>query len=88
MINSIAELMPEDATVSEIASEYIDQIRGIIRTRLEADRSARLLDSHVATDELAFYLFSIIQGLKVMAKAGTARATLYTVRDITLRTVL
>lgn len=84
MVNSMTELLPGDAAVATIADAYTADIRGRIRSAIERDQAAGVLSTRFAADDLAFYLFNTMQGLKVMSKTGISPQDLAAARDITL----
>lgn len=84
IVNSITELLPHDEKVAILAEEYAHAFQELLRTKLEQDRGAKRLTTLISSADLAFYLFNMLQGLKVMIKTGAPRPSLYAVRDITL----
>jgi TetR/AcrR family transcriptional regulator, transcriptional repressor for nem operon len=84
MVNSITELLPGDSAVATIADAYTADVRRRIRAAIERDQTAGVLITRFAADDLAYYLFNTMQGLKVMSKTGISRSDLAAARDITL----
>jgi TetR/AcrR family transcriptional repressor of nem operon len=84
MVNSITELLPHDEKVAMLAESYTHTLHSLILAKLQQDMEAERVPIKSSPTELAFFLFNTLQGLKVMLKTGSPRASLYAVRDITL----
>ncbi len=87
MVNSVAELVPYDPEVSALATAYSDALRGLLAQALSRagrpDRATR----QQTPEQLAAYVFNMIQGLGVLIKSGATREQVQAIRDITLRSL-
>jgi TetR/AcrR family transcriptional repressor of nem operon len=78
MINSIAELVPYDPDVTEIAAAYNAAILGLLT---EALTNA---GKYEQPEAIAAYVFNVIQGMRVLIKSGATREQVGAIAAITL----
>ena len=83
MVNSVAELVPYDPEVTKLATAYSAALQGLLAQALT--RAAR--PDQATPEQLATYVFNMIQGLRVLIKAGATREQAQAVRDITLHSL-
>ena len=87
MVNSIAELTPYDADVTEIASAYSDTFQRLLAQALERAASQKLVTTKQTPEQLAAYIFNIIQGLRIVIKSGATREQVQAISIITLNSL-
>ncbi|HXQ36275.1 MAG TPA: helix-turn-helix domain-containing protein [Anaerolineales bacterium] len=87
MVNSVAELVPYDPDVTAIATTYADSLQQLFTTVLKAARSQNMLTKKQTPEQLATYLFNMIQGMRVLIKSGATRAQVEAISDITLKSL-
>ena len=87
MVNAVAELVPYDPDVTEIAAAYSDALQ-----RLLTEAVIRAAPQVVATGrqtprQLAAYLFNAMQGIRILIKTGATREQVDAVSAITLKSL-
>jgi TetR/AcrR family transcriptional repressor of nem operon len=87
MVNSIAELVPYDPEVSALATAYSDSLQGLLAKALTGAGRPDQDTRQETPEQLAAYVFNMIQGLRVLIKSGATRAQVQAIRDITLKSV-
>lgn len=87
MVNSIAELVPYDPDVTEIAISYADSLQQLLITVLKVARSQNMVTKKQTPEQFAAYLFNMIQGIRVLIKSGATREQVQTISDITLKSL-
>ena len=87
MLNSVAELVPYDPEVSALAGAYSESMQGLLAQAFtrpgRPERATRLQ----TPQQMAAYVFNMIQGLRVLIKSGATREQVQAVRDITLKSL-
>ena len=78
MVNSVAELAPYDPEVTALATAYSDAMQGLFAQAFT--RAGRQ-----TPEQLAAYVFNMIQGLRVLIKSGATREQVRAICDITLQ---
>jgi TetR/AcrR family transcriptional regulator, transcriptional repressor for nem operon len=87
MVNSVAELVPYDPDVTEIATMYSDSIQKLLVTVLIQARSQDMLTKKQTPKQLAAYVFNMIQGIRILTKSGATREQVQAISDITLKSL-
>jgi TetR/AcrR family transcriptional repressor of nem operon len=87
MVNSVAELVPYDPDVTEIATKYADSLQQLFTTVLTEARSQKLVTKKQTPEQFAAYVFNIIQGIRILIKSGATREQIQTISDITLNSL-
>lgn len=87
MVNSVAELVPYDPEVTEIAAAYGASLQGLLTTVLKAARSQNLVTKKQTPEQFSAYLFNMIQGIRVLIKSGATREQVQVISDITLKSL-
>jgi TetR/AcrR family transcriptional regulator, transcriptional repressor for nem operon len=84
MVNSVAELVPYDPDVTEIAVAYGDTIQRLLVEALARAAANGTLTRKETPDQLAAYLFNGMQGIRILIKARATREQVQAVSAITL----
>jgi TetR/AcrR family transcriptional repressor of nem operon len=87
MVNSVAELVPYDPDVTEIATKYADSLQQLFTTVLTKARSQNLVTKKQMPEQFAAYVFNMIQGMRVLIKSGATREQVQAISDITLNSL-
>ena len=87
MVNSIAELVPYDADVTEIAAAYSEVFQRLLTESLRQAAEQGRVTNKQTPEQFAAYVFNAIQGIRLLIKSGTAREQLLAIRDITLNSL-
>jgi len=80
VVNSVAELVPYDAAVSEIAAGYNAAMQRLLAAAVAGSPAAE----RQPPEQLAAYLFNAVQGLRVVIKSGASRAQAQAIAALTL----
>src|SRR5712692_926191 len=70
MVNSVAELVPYDPEVSALATAYSASLQGLLAQALTGAGQPDLVTRQQTPEQLAAYVFNMIQGLRVLIKSG------------------
>lgn len=84
MVNSIAELAPQDPQVVDIAARYSGEVRQLLTQALAAAQARGEIRMNAEPESLALFLFNNLQGLRILLKSEQDTAQLVAVRDLTL----
>ena len=87
MVNSVAELVPYDADVTEIATAYADSLQQLFITVLTQARLQNMLTKKQTPEQLAAYVFNMIQGIRILIKSGASREQVQAISAITLQSL-
>jgi len=87
MVNSIAELVPYDREVTALATAYSESLRGLLARALTGAGRSDQATKQETPEQLAAYVFNIIQGLRILIKSGATCEQAQAVRDITLKSL-
>ncbi|HEX2619327.1 MAG TPA: TetR/AcrR family transcriptional regulator [Phototrophicaceae bacterium] len=87
MVNSIAELAPHDPEVTEIASAYATTFQKLLTEALTQGALQGLVTKRQTPEQLAAYIFNVIQGMRVVIKAGATLEQVQAVSAITLNSL-
>ena len=87
MVNSVAELVPYDPDVTEIATTYSNSIQKLLVTVLIQAKAQDMLTKKQTPKQLAVYVFNMIQGIRILIKSGATREQIQAVSDITLKSL-
>jgi TetR/AcrR family transcriptional repressor of nem operon len=87
MVNSVAELVPYDPDVTEIATKYADSLQQLFTAVLTKARSQNLVTKKQTPEQFAAYVFNMIQGVRVLIKSGATREQVQAISDITLNSL-
>ena len=83
MVNSVAELVPYDSDVSEIAAAYSESFQRLLAEALAQDSAPR----QQTAEQLAAYVFNVIQGMRILVKSGATREQIQAIGAITLNSL-
>ncbi len=84
MVNSVAELVPYDPEVTEIAARYSEAIQRLFTKALTQNGVKAPAKTKQTPEQLAAYVFNTIQGLRILIKSGAAREKVQAISSITL----
>lgn len=87
MVNSVAELVPYDAEVTELAQQYTATVQGLVADALAHAAAENAVTGEQPPEALAAYVFNMMQGLRVVIKSGATREQAQAIRDLTLRSL-
>jgi TetR/AcrR family transcriptional repressor of nem operon len=87
MVNSVAELVPYDPDVNKIATTYADVLQRLFTTVLTQARSQDMLTKKQTPEQLAAYVFNMIQGIRILIKSGATREQVQAISAITLQSL-
>jgi TetR/AcrR family transcriptional repressor of nem operon len=87
MVNSIAELAPHDAAVTEIATLYASSLQRLLTQALTQAVRQHTVTSQQTPEQLAAYVFNTIQGMRILIKSGATREQVQAIRDFTLKSL-
>jgi TetR/AcrR family transcriptional regulator, transcriptional repressor for nem operon len=87
MVNSVAELVPYDPDVTKIATTYADALQRLFTTVLTQARSQDILTKKQTPEQLAAYVFNMIQGMRILIKSGATREQVQAIGAITLQSL-
>lgn len=87
MVNSIAELTPYDATVTDIAALYSESFQQLLAKSLARAAAQGEVSKAQPPEAMAAYVFNALQGLRIVMKAGATRAQVRAIREITLNSL-
>lgn len=87
MVNSVAELVPYDPDVTKIATMYADALQRLFTTVLTQARSQDVLTKKQTPEQLAAYVFNMIQGMRILIKSGATREQVQAIGAITLQSL-
>ena len=87
MVNSVAELVPYDPDVTEIAMIYADSLQQLLTTILTQAKSQNMLTKKQTPEQLAAYVFNMIQGIRILIKSGANREQVQAISAITLQSL-
>ena len=87
MVNSVAELVPYDPDVTKIATTYADALQRLFTTVLTQARSQDMLTNKQTPEQLASYVFNMIQGIRILIKSGATREQVQAIGAITLQSL-
>ncbi len=88
MINSVAELVPYDPEVTEIAAAYSGSLQQLLAEALTQTTSPQTGTIKQTPKQLAAYLFNAMQGLRILIKSGATREQVEAVSAITLQSLV
>ena len=84
MVNSIAELVPYDHDVTEIAAAYTATLQRLLaETLTQAALQGRVTRKQMP-EQLAAYVFNAMQGIRILIKAGATREQVQAISAIIL----
>ena len=87
MVNSVAELVPYDPDVTKIATMYADALQRLFTTVLTQARSKGMLTKKQTPEQLAAYVFNMIQGMRILIKSGATKEQVQAISAITLQSL-
>ena len=87
MVNSVAELVPYDPDVTKIATTYADALQRLFTTVLTQARSQDMLTKKQTPEQLAAYVFNMIQGIRILIKSGATKEQVQAISAITLQSL-
>jgi TetR/AcrR family transcriptional regulator, transcriptional repressor for nem operon len=87
MVNSVAELVPYDPEVTEIAAKYSDALQRLFTKALTQTAAKGTLKRKQTPEQLAAYVFNSMQGLRILIKSGAAREKVQAISTITLNSL-
>ena len=87
MVNSIAELVPYDPDVTEIATTYSESIQKLFITVLMQAKSQNMLTEKQTPHQLAAYIFNMVQGIRILIKSGATKKQVQAISAMTLQSL-
>ena len=87
MVNSVAELVPYDPDVTEIARTYSESIQKLFVAVLTQAKSQNMLTEKQTPQQLAAYVFNMIQGIRILIKSGATRKQVQAIKAMTLQSL-
>jgi len=87
MVNSVAELVPYDPDVTEIAATYSESIQKLFITVLMQAKSQNMLTEKQTPHQLAAYIFNTVQGIRILIKSGTTKKQIQAISAMTLQSL-
>jgi len=87
MINSVAELVPYDPDVTELARSYSQAVQRILADAVAHAAAQQGLPSDHTPAQLAAYLFNALQGIRILLKSGATREQVDAVCAMTLQSL-
>ncbi|MEO8607293.1 MAG: TetR/AcrR family transcriptional regulator [Chloroflexota bacterium] len=87
MVNSITELVPYDPDVTAMAAAYTNALERLLTETLTRAAAQGVVTQEQTPDQLAAYVFNMIQGMRVIIKSGATREQAQAVAAITLRSL-
>jgi hypothetical protein len=87
MVNSIAELVPYDPDVTEIAAAYSAAVQRLLAEALRPAALQGKVTRYQTPEQLAAYVFNAMQGIRILIKSGATREQVKAVTDITLNSL-
>ena len=87
MVNSVAELVPYDSDVTAIATAYSSAFQHLLADAIVQASAMRMEPGERSAEQLAAYLFSALQGMRIMIKSGASREQIEAVSAITLQSL-
>lgn len=87
MVNSVAELVPYDDDVSEIAAAYTTTMQQMLVEALERGVAQGIVTGEQSPEQLAAYVFNTIQGMRILIKSGATPDQIRSVSAMTLRSL-
>ncbi len=87
MVNSVAELVPYDPEVNQVAATYSNSMQNLLTRALTQAKQRDQAARPPTPEQLAAYVFNMLQGLRILIKSGGTREQAQAVRDITLRSL-
>ncbi len=83
MVNSVAELVPYDPDVTGIAAAYTNSFQRLLTESLSRDTLA----TKQSPEQLAAYVFNVIQGMRILIKSGATHEQIEAISSITLNSL-
>lgn len=87
MINSVAELVPYDPDVTKIALSYSQAFQRLLADAVVQAAVQPVQRGEQTPAQLAAYLFSALQGIRILLKSGATREQVDAVCMITLQSL-
>jgi len=87
MVNSVAELVPYDPDVTEIARTYSESIQKLFVAVLTQAKSQNMLTEKQTPQQLAAYVFNMIQGIRILIKSGATKKQVQAISAMTLQSL-
>ena len=87
MVNSIAELVPYDPDVTEIATTYSESIQKLFVAALMQAKSQNMLTEKQTPQQLAAYVFNTVQGIRILIKSGATKKQVQAISAMTLQSL-
>jgi len=87
MVNSVAELVPYDPDVTEIATTYSESIQKLFAAVLTQAKSQDMLTEKQTPQQLAAYVFNMIQGIRILIKSGATQEQVQAISAMTLQSL-
>ena len=87
MVNSVAELVPYDPDVTEIATTYSESIQKLFVAVLTQAKSQNMLTEKQTPQQLAAYVFNMVQGIRILIKSGATKKQVQAISAMTLQSL-
>jgi TetR/AcrR family transcriptional regulator, transcriptional repressor for nem operon len=87
MVNSVAELVPYDPDVTEIAAAYSDTLQRMLAEVLRGAIQQGTVTKGQTPEQLAAYVFNTMQGIRILIKSGATHDQIQAISAITLNSL-
>lgn len=87
MVNSIAELVPYDPEVTDIAAAYSDALQRLLTEALTQGALQGTVTRKQTPRQLAGFVFNAMQGIRILIKSGATRTQVLAISAITLKSL-
>jgi TetR/AcrR family transcriptional regulator, transcriptional repressor for nem operon len=87
MVNSVAELVPYDPDVTKIATTYSESIQELFVVALMQAKSQDMLTEKQTPQQLAAYVFNMLQGIRILIKSGATKKQVQAISAMTLQSL-
>jgi len=87
MVNSVAELVPYDPDVTDIAVAYSDALQRLLTEALTQGALQGAVTRKQTPKQLAAYVFNAMQGIRILIKSGATRKQVQAISAITLNSL-
>ena len=87
MVNSVAELVPYDPDVTELATTYSESMQKLFVAVLTQAKSQNMLTEKQTPQQLAAYVFNMVQGIRILIKSGATKKQVQAISAMTLQSL-
>ena len=87
MVNSAAELAPNDPEVTAVVKDYDDTMIGLLTRAIQRGQERGELSQAYSAEQTALMFFNTLQGTRLLIKVGYSKAQLVALRDMCLNSL-